>query len=225
MIIEYLFSIENCDMEQFKVDTNRPHMIRKLQTDDPEWIGLEYFQCANCPVSRGNNFVCPVASDLNQVINRFSVLLSFQVAEVRVVDDNRIYYKHCTVQEGLKSLMGLIMATSACPLLRPLRAMAQFHLPFATYEESLTRIVGSYMIGQYLKMQDAERPDFMLKGLSERYTGLQQLNMAFAERIRMIAQTDASKNAIIHLFALSNLVDQSIKDGLPELKVFYSMSH
>lgn len=46
-------------------------------------------------------------------------------------------------------LMGLMMATSGCPVLQEIGAMASFHIPFCSTRETLDRTVGSYLTKQF----------------------------------------------------------------------------
>ena len=47
------------------------------------------------------------------------------------------------------ALMGLIMATGSCPWFQQLRTLADTHLPFASIEDTLLRVAGTYLIQEY----------------------------------------------------------------------------
>ena len=76
----------------------------------------------------------------------------------------RYRFKH-----GRASKVVFDVATSGCPVLKPLGAMASFHIPFCTTRETLRRIVGSYLIKQYFKQLEGEEPDWELKELKALY--------------------------------------------------------
>ncbi|NQZ60502.1 MAG: hypothetical protein HRT88_23895, partial [Lentisphaeraceae bacterium] len=66
------------------------------------------------------------------------------------------------VQEGVRSLRGLIMAASNCPILGRMRPLAKHHLPFSELEEMLVRMSGAYLISQYLNKENNEESDWEL---------------------------------------------------------------
>jgi len=131
---------------------------------------------------------------------------------------DRSYEMDCDVQTALGSLLGLAMASSACPILGQLRGLARFHLPFAEFEETLFRTVGLYLLRQYFIAKDGGIPDFELVGLAELYDELQEVNRAFKRRIEAISPRDASINAVTLLASLSALVAMSLDSGLEQLR-------
>jgi len=80
-----------------------------------------------------------VAKNLFNTVEYFKNAPSFEKAEVYVETPERTYYKNTSLQDGLFSIFGVIMATSGCPPLDFLRPMARFHLPFSTLEETMIR--------------------------------------------------------------------------------------
>ena len=58
------------------------------------------------------------------------------------------------VQMGVSSLLGVIMTTSGCPIMAQLKPMVRFHLPFASLEETIFRMVSMHLVAQYLRHQD-----------------------------------------------------------------------
>jgi hypothetical protein len=113
--------------------------------------------------------------------------------------------------------MGLIMATSACPILGRMRGLARTHLPFASHEETLLRVVGAYLIRQLLDRTGGTALDGSLDGLRAHYADLEQLNRAFRQRLRSAAAEDAALNAVSSLGVLSLGIGLSIDDALREL--------
>ncbi|MBT3979701.1 MAG: hypothetical protein HOE90_00025 [Bacteriovoracaceae bacterium] len=105
----------------------------------PEWTKLENYKCQNCPLKVEENEFCPVAKNLFNTVEYFKNAPSFEKAEVYVETPERTYYKNTSLQDGLFSIFGVIMATSGCPPLDFLRPMARFHLPFSTLEETMIR--------------------------------------------------------------------------------------
>jgi hypothetical protein len=159
-----------------------------------------------------------VAVDVFRITERFADLLSYERVHVRVSRGARTYDIDCDVQTGLGSLLGLVMASSDCPILSQLRALTRFHLPFAEFEETLFRTVALYLLRQYFVARDGGEPDFALAGLARLYDDLQEVNRSFKRRIEGASPRDASINAVTLLFSLSALVSMSLESGLEQLR-------
>ncbi|MEL6343430.1 MAG: hypothetical protein AAFV53_09865 [Myxococcota bacterium] len=182
------------------------------------WVALHVHQCPTCPLTPDERAVCPPAADLIPVVEAFADITSTEQVEVEVIGPHRTYLHRCDVQTGLRALMGLLMARSACPRMAPLRGMAAMHLPFASRVETAYRVAGAYMLRQFFAHKDNQPVDFELDGLRTFYAELQSINRAFAHRLRGASRQDASVNAIAALSSLSNLVTFSLDDGLEELR-------
>ena len=85
-----------------------------------------------------------------------------------MTDERRSYFKQTTLEEALRSLLGLKMATSGCPVLSELKPMALHHLPFANSDEFVMRSVGYYLLQQLFAKRNQQEADWELKGLVER---------------------------------------------------------
>ncbi|MEN8792391.1 MAG: hypothetical protein ABF324_09430 [Lentimonas sp.] len=119
---------------------------RELSYKDshPEWSRLGFNQCKCCPLKQSNCQYCPVATRINDVMEAFADNQSIERVEVTVETAERSYLEECDLQVGMNSLMGLLMATSGCPVLKELGSMASFHIPFCSTRETLQRTVGTY---------------------------------------------------------------------------------
>jgi hypothetical protein len=129
-----------------------------------------------------------------------------------------MYVKYCDVQTGLRALLGLVMATCACPVTSRLKALAYFHLPFANVEDTLFRVVAAYLVKQYFVHQAGGQPDLELTGLTQFYQDLQEVNLCFKGRLDAASEKDANLNAICSLNFLSVIVSSSLEDDLQRLK-------
>ncbi|MGC3173906.1 DUF6901 family protein, partial [Pseudomonas aeruginosa] len=69
------------------------------------------------------------------------------------------------LEQGLRALIGLIMASCACPLLAPLRPMAMQHQPFASNQEFVLRVVPLLQMRHYFNFREGRDADWELKGL------------------------------------------------------------
>jgi hypothetical protein len=219
-IVTYRFELPDGQSWDFSVDVDRAHAAAAPQSaapEPPEWTRLDFHRCPKCPLA-GTCGRCPVALDVAPIIEKFSALQSIVRMRVQVVLPERTCIADTDAQLGLKALLGLVMASSACPVLAQLRSQALFHLPFASVDETLYRAVGDYLIKQYFVMKDGGAPDFALKGLDTLYLDLAELNTAFFKRLQLASPKDAIINAIVTLRSMSDIVSMSLDDRLSPLR-------
>jgi hypothetical protein len=219
-MVEYEFTLADGRVHRFVVGAEDE---RPSTSELPAWTMLDFHQCSNCPLSTAQSPRCPAAVDVFRIAERFADKLSYERVHVKVARGARSYEIDCDVQTGLGSLLGLVMASSACPILGQLRGLARFHLPFAEFEETLFRTVGLYLLRQYFVAKDGGVPDFALQGLARLYDDLQEVNRAFKRRIEDVSARDASINAVTLLFSLSALVALSLDSGLEQLRQMAGM--
>ncbi len=212
--VTYLFRLEDGAEHRFDVAIDRPTAAPAPEL--PAWTALERNQCPHCPLPQAPGAVCPAAADLVPVVSRFSALASFARAEVSVVTPEREVRKRTDVQTALSGLMGLILASSGCPILRRLRPLAQTHLPFTPQSETLYRVAAMHLFGCFLRGEPAS-----LDGLQHFFDDLDQLDHAFAERLRDAAKNDASLNALLMLHARAIMVSLSLDKGLEEIRRWF----
>lgn len=209
--VSYRFEFEDREVS-FDV-TTRPDKVDD-STEYPEWARLGFNQCACCPLKEKDCTYCPAATRINEVLEAFADNTSIERVNVTVKTAERSYFENCDLQVGINSLMGLMMATSGCPVLNELGAMASFHIPFCATHETLHRTVGSYLIKQYFMQLGGGEPDWELKGLKELYGVLEGLNQDFSKRIQPFITSDAVSNAVIMFFATSVVVSSSLDQQL-----------
>lgn len=209
--VAYRFEFEDREVE-FSVAT-RPAQVDE-EAEHPEWARLGFKQCACCPLKEVDCAYCPAATRINKVMEAFADNTSIERVKVTVTTAERSYFEDCDLQVGINSLLGLMMATSGCPVLKELGAMASFHIPFCTTRETLHRTVGSYLIKQYFKELNGGDPDWELKHLKELYGVLEGLNQDFSKRIQASITSDAVSNAVIMFFATSVVVASSLDQQL-----------
>lgn len=201
------------DRQEFDANDGSPHA---------DWTRLGVHQCQNCPLKCSERNYCPAAADLEQVVEQFRGISSYETVQVEVVTSQRTYTKTCDVQTGLRSLIGLIMSTSHCPWFSRLRGLAQTHLPFANLEETLSRVVGAYLIQQYFTQRDGGTPDYSLGKLEDLYRGLAKANESFKRRLEFASSQDANVNAMCALSVISQGVSFFISEHLEHLKAHFA---
>lgn len=217
-MVTYRFTFADGQSVQFEIDRGRRFDAAASRSGAPAWTGLEFHQCSHCPLTVRDCRHCPVALDLAPVVSRFRDAISHTRVRVEVITPERTYLKDCDVQTGLRSLLGLIMATSACPVLAPLKGLAATHLPFATLEESILRTVGSYLLRQYFSHRDGKAADLELTHLRHAYDQIGVLNRCFADRMAAASEQDANMNALYSLLCVAEGMSSSLLDQLEELR-------
>ncbi len=212
-MFDYQFKLENGETVSFQIDPERTFSPEVDAAPHAEWTKLETEQCPNCTLS-GRCKHCPAAVDIEDIAHRFAPVLSCSTVTVRVKAKERLYGMQCDAQTAVNSLLGLVLATSACPILSRFKPLARFHLPFSSPEETIFRTVGSYLIQQYLLAAEGGKPDWDLKGLDKLYEDLDSVNRSLVERLRKISEQEANVNAVVMFCGLSLLVRFSLHDQL-----------
>ena len=210
----YLLQLEDGSEWRYLVDIQRPQQATAHNHENhPAWTRLGFQQCDNCPYQESEVVYCPAALDFAGIAQHFANTASITRADVWVHSRERSYFKNTDMQNILRSLFGLLMATGACPVLSRLKPLAESHLPFASLQETVQRMVGTYLIRQYLKQQDAEGdPDWQLQGLRALFREIKTVNLALMRRIRQASQDDANINAIQGFISISSIVEMGVDD-------------
>jgi hypothetical protein len=152
----------------------------------------------------------------------FNEILSCRVADIQVKTPEREYFKRTDTQTGLRALIGFVMASSECPILNKMRGMAYFHLPFASLDETIFRIVSSYLLNQYYVYQQGGEADWDLTELKERFKQTQVVNYQFLERIRAGCEADSNLNVLATLFTISSMLSLSVERHLKDLEQYFN---
>jgi hypothetical protein len=201
MKVDYEFTFDNGRKESFCLTLRDADLaLEPLSVPEGgEWMKLEYTQCEGCSLDPSRHSQCPVARNLAHVLLRFKDDISYDTVTVRVTTQNRITEKRGSLESCVSSIMGLIMATSGCPILDLLKPMAFTHLPFANENETLFRAVSMYLTAQYVRMAKGKSPNWDIANLAGIYAQINKLNSAFTERLRGMRGRDANVTALISL--------------------------
>lgn len=213
--VVYIFRLESGVGHRFDVEFDRPLAAGDL----PEWTLLESDKCPHCPLPDASGRHCPAAADLVPVVEKFSALSSIDRIEVRVVTPEFEASKRTNTQTALRALMGLILATGACPILGRMRPLAHMHMPFATTTEVVYRIVSMHLMGQFLRGEPVG-----LDGIDSFFSDIDRLNRAFFGRLKRAVQRDASINALLALHSGSMVAGMSIKPELEIIRAWFQQT-
>ncbi|MBU6952964.1 MULTISPECIES: DUF6901 family protein [unclassified Hahella] len=217
MRVRYEFRFDDNRVLDYIIETERED--KSMHSEPPaEWTELKNCQCSNCPLKKDAERYCPAALDMQKIVADFRSEPAFQKVEVTVFTKERNYHKRTGLEEALRSLMGLVMATSHCPILGELRPMAIHHMPFSNGEEFILRSVSIYLVQQYFMFRDGEKPDWELKGLVERNRRLQLVNQALWQRIHSACDGDSNLKALLSFFSLASSVTFSLETQLQKLR-------
>lgn len=189
-----------------------------------DWTRLDFHRCHGCEWHQTDH--CPVAIGLQKPSRLLGKFKSFEPMTVVVESPERTYTKETTVQEGLSGLFGLIMASSGCPAFEHFRGLAWFHLPFASFEETLFRVISSYYLRHQLSGEILSKEE-MIADIRRIYDTIKQVNIGITNRLRhgVAPHSDSPMNAVVILDAFGALVPMSVDDGLHELKEIFLSSH
>lgn len=190
---------------------------------EKEWIKLSFNQCEHCPLDPKKNEYCPIAYNLGDLIEEFKNAISYSELKITVETEDRTYCKETSLQEGLNSIFGVIMATSSCPIMDFLKPMARFHLPFATIEETIFRSISTYILGEYFAKEKYKDHEINLNTLEKKYENVQILNRNFAERLFEITKGmgDAERNAVTLLNMFAQMINIEIKNNISGLRYLF----
>ncbi|HDY89089.1 MAG TPA: hypothetical protein ENH82_13365 [bacterium] len=222
--IQYCFTLPDGSKHFFDLQLNTQNLELYGCTPEilPEWTKLEFNQCPNCTISTQTHQHCPLAVNLVNIIESFERLVSYDKINVEVVTDERIVSHQTTAQKGIKSLMGLVIATCGCPHTAFFKSMVRFHLPLATREETIYRATSTYLLAQYFLKKEGQKADLDLKGLKQIYKNIQVVNISIAERLRAATKTDSSLNAIILLDVYAQAIPLVIEESLEEIGYLFA---
>lgn len=201
LVIQYHF--------EFADGRNWQHRIDPAAVPDrpgqglPDWTRLGFKQCEHCPLSEANSPHCPFAVALVEPVEVLAQMPSYEEVQVRVLWRGRDIRQRTSLQRAFGSLLGALGATCGCPHTRLLKAMVWFHLPFSGSDETLYRVLGTHLLGQYLRQQRGLSADWSLNSLRELYCNLRLVNLGMTARLRAAAVEDSGPNGMVLLDLLA----------------------
>jgi hypothetical protein len=220
----YVFTFTNGAKIQFNLllDEKTLTFVSEDVQNLPAWTLLGYNQCTICPLQEQEHPRCPVAANLFGIVEKFKNFVSHDRVSVACIVEERTYAKNTTVQMGLSPLLGIIMTTSGCPILEQLKPMVRFHLPFASLDETIFRMVSMYFVAQYLRKQAGKSAEWTLDGLTRIYAQVGQVNKDFVERLLGAAKNDVNVNALVNLDVFAKMVPLTADSMLKKITPYFS---
>lgn len=214
--IRYHFNFPGLDSMDYEIHLDRKTLTLvepKPADEPPAWTELGFEQCPHCPLSPEQARQCPIAANIATLVEDFKDRVSFESIQVTVRTEERTYMKLTSVQEGLYSLFGIVMATSGCPVMNFLKPMARFHLPFSSLEETIVRSTSIYLLRQHVLARKGQGDGESLDSLESKYQDVVRVNEFLFKRIRSVVTSgDADQNAMTTL----SMIGQALSLGLEE---------
>ncbi|MBT4762164.1 MAG: hypothetical protein HOO06_10740 [Bdellovibrionaceae bacterium] len=221
--IEYLFTKDEKPLFKYKINLDEKTNLVSNESDElpPDWTLLQNHKCPHCPLDEATTKYCPIAKNIFYLVEDFKNEFSYESTNVIVNTQERSYSKDTSMQIGLQSLLGVVMATSGCPKLNFLKPMARFHLPFSSFEETMVRSISMYLLRQYFAHQNNIKPDYELEGLEKAYDEVNLVNKSLFQRTRSISKKDANLNAILILDTFTVLLNSELERNLESISSFF----
>lgn len=222
--ITYSYTFKDGKTRAFTLALGRKDLalVAERPAAPPLWALLSLNKCGNCPLNEQTSIHCPVALNLSAIVEEFKNFISHEKVSVTVAVEERTYFKETTIQQGLSPLLGVIMTTSGCPIMEQLKPMVRFHLPFASLEETIFRMVSMYLVAQHLRHRDGKSAAWTLDGLAKVYAEVGRVNRDFAQRLRIAAQQDANVNALVNLDCFATMVPLAADETLNAIKPYFA---
>jgi hypothetical protein len=222
-VIQYVFDFGEGARFELEVDESIDPSEERAGAPLPDWVLLENHRCDACPLEPGSRRSCPAALAIRPVAELFHDRVSYEAVDVSVRREEITIAATMPTQRALRSLVGLLLALSACPVLRKLRPMAHFHVPFASRKHTTFRFLGMHLITQYLRAQDGLTPDWELHELRQLLQQVHETNKGLANRIRAAGVGDATVNSLIILDVFADSADHDVQRRLAEIRPLFAV--
>lgn len=222
--IRYCFTLSNGSQEVYdlELDGQNLELVGNIPESLPSWTDLDFHECPHCPLPIDTHPHCPLAVRLVSIVEPFDRLLSYDKIHVDVITEERSISQDTTAEQGIGSLMGLVIATCGCPHTAFFKPMARFHLPLASEDETIYRAASMYLLAQYFLKKEGHDADLELKGLMKIYDNIQVVNSSIAKRLRAATEKDSSLNAIVLLDMYAKTLSYAIEESLEEVRYLFS---
>ena len=228
-MIRYTFTFAQGEPWSYAVDETRglaqqkdsgPDKQTQATQKPPDWMRLDRHRCAFCTL-QDDRQSCPAAQAIAPAVEAFASRISYEDVQLRVELRGLEIQVKTQAQEALRSLIGLLLPLSDCPVMRRLRPMARFHEPLASPEMTVFRVFGMYLVQQFLRGRDGEQPDWQLQQLLELYKQIHEVNVQLAERLREMSSADANINGVTLLDVLAYAVDFGFEKSEKQLRQLF----
>lgn len=189
----------------------------------PDWALLDRHRCDPCTLDPAERRACPAALAILPAVEAFSKNLSFEDMTVGVEIEGIGLRATLPAQRAVRSLLGLQLALSDCPVMRRLRPMARFHVPFGAKEHTAFRFLATHLIAQHLRREEGKPADFSLDGLHALFSDVHRVNARLADRIRAASEQDAAVNSLVLLDNFAHVAEINIEQSTRLLRPLFEV--
>lgn len=205
--INYEFKFEDGTVKNFKIqlDDKTLNLVRDADSQDkPDWALMSKFRCEHCSLKSFEHEYCPLALNLNAMLENFKDVLSYDKVDLKVETERRTYSNKVPVQNALSSLIGIFMVSNGCPVFEKLKPMLRYHLPFASPHETAYKMISMYLMAQLFRQGQSKSTDWKLEELPKIFEDISKANQNISRKLKALVKKDAVINAVI---ILSSRVD------------------
>jgi len=215
MTFQYEIEFKDGRRKSFSIELDPESLaiVTKPRGAPPAWTKLEVQRCENCSLDPETHPHCPVALNLTEIVEAFSKDHSYEEVNVTIRTPPRAYQRTIALQDALRSLFGIHMVSSGCPVLNKLRPLVQMHLPFSTMKETAYRALSMYVLAQFFIQRKGGTPDMSLEGLGKIYQEIELVNRGLHQRLLTANLNDACLNAVGNLNCYAQFTQMFLAPG------------
>lgn len=197
----------------FDIRLDEHGLLEDMPDRAPAWTRLKGGRCPDCTAPKG---ACRAALSIVPVVDGFKAIDSLQLVKARVTTATYTAEVNCPASKVASSVMGLRMAASGCPKIAPFRAMALYHQPFSTLEETVIRAAGFMLLGRWAHGTLATEQPF--EPLINAWLKLEEVNLRVGRSLDDHSATDGAANGLVNLDMFAKAGVFGLQSALDALK-------
>lgn len=211
--VTYSVDLPNGETVKFLIRLDEHGLLEYLPDQGPPWTRMEGQRCPNCTDQDG---ACRAALAIAPVVDAFMNVDSLQQVRARAILANYTVEMNGSVARVVSSIMGLTMAAGGCPKIAPFRAMAMYHQPFATLEDTVIRAAGFLLLGRWAHATLADDNPFA--PLVDAWKRLEEVNLRIGRCLRDCCAKDAALNGLTNLDMFAKVGGFALESALASLR-------
>lgn len=194
--LRVVYRVEFDDREPvvFDLRLDEHGLLQNMAERGPSWTRIDDDGCRGCRAAGDH---CRAALSIMPVVEAFLEVDSLQTTRTRVTIGERSTEVIGPISQVVASLMGLCMPASGCAVAAPFRAMAIYHQPFATLEETVIRAAGFTLLEHWA--HGTLCGDDPFAALIDAWAGLEQINLRIGRKLQQYCEKDATLNGLTSL--------------------------
>ena len=213
--LRVLYSVDKPDGStvDFDIRLGENGLLEDVPEEGPAWTRLGGKRCPGCNTPGG---YCRAALAITPAVEAFIDTDSLAQVRTRVSMPNYTAEVICPVPKVVSSIMGLTMAASGCSTMAPFRAMAIYHQPFSTLEETVIRAAGYVLLGRWARGGLAAENPFA--PLIDAWERVEDVNARIGRSLSEYCAGDATLNGLANLDVFAKAGVFGLESALTALK-------